>query len=84
MAIQYLSHHTIGTPPFHSFWLNKKVYIIPAGISLKVNVSLSSELAYYDVTVQYISRYATGNLVSIHIVRPVGAEEFPECISAEG
>ena len=41
---------------------NKDVHTFPKGISPKVNViaRLEFELAYYDVTVHYVSHYDTG------------------------
>ena len=38
------------------------VYTFPKGISSKMNISaqLEFELAFYDVTVQYVSHYTTG------------------------
>ena len=59
------NHYTTRTS--NLIWGYKRVYTHPKGICSKVNVIalLDFELAYYDVTVQHISHYATESLPNV-------------------
>ena len=50
------------------YWMHNGVHTFPTGISSKVNVisRIEFELAYDDVTIQYISYYAKGTPLHTH------------------